>query len=301
MKTDFHPWIFFGWVFLLLSIGGNKAQCEDSIPSGVDDQNVIVTRLEVRAAERARALGTYRSSRIYRVINDQRNFRRDYPISMEVTWPDSKRYELPDPPPNGVVFRMAIKNLLDTEVANAGLGIQKVSAITSANYQFQLEGREEIDGESCWRLRLTPQRKSRFLIQGQAWVSCTDYEIVKLEGRPSKMPSFWIKDIRLIRLFQKVGDYWLPHADRSINQIRVFGETQLEIDYLDYEFGAKETQLSTTPKTTLIRSCTCEHTHNKEDVTPRLSSTRRLWDSRGQENPCAALFCCSLKILQLSR
>ena len=46
------------------------------------------------------------------------------------------------------------------------------------------------------------------------------------------MPSFWIKDIRLIRLFQKVGDYWLPHADRSINQIRVFGETQLEIDYL---------------------------------------------------------------------
>lgn len=271
MRSEFRSWAFLGWVFLLLSIGGNKVQGEGSIPAGVDDQNVIVTRLEVRAAERARALGTYRSSRIYRLINDQRNFRRDFPVSMEITWPNSKRYKLPDPPPNGVVFRMAIKSLLDTEVANAGLGIQKASAITSANYQFQLEGHEEIDGESCWRLRLTPRRESRFLIQGQAWVSCTDYEIVKLEGRPSKMPSFWIKDILLIRLFQKVGNYWLPRADRSINQIRVFGQTQLEIDYLDYEFGAKEVQLITTPKITLIRSDTCEHTHNKEDVTPRLS------------------------------
>ena len=210
-------------------------------PGAREDESLsaIVTRLETRALERARALGTYRSQRTYRVANDQKNFRREYPILMEILWPSGKRYQLPDPPPTGIVFKLAFKRLLDTEVDNARPGIQKASAITSANYNFSLEGREEVDGEPCWRLGLKPRRDSKFLIKGRAWVSCADSEIVKLEGRPAEMPSFWMKDIRLVRTFQKVGGYWLPRADRSVNQVRVFGETRFEIDYLRYEFDAK--------------------------------------------------------------
>ena len=99
-----------------------------------------------------------------------------------------------------------------------------------------MEGREEVAGEPCWRLELKPRRNSKFLIQGHAWISCADFEIVKLEGRPAEMPSFWMKDIHLVRTFQKVGGYWLPRADRSVNQVRMFGETRFEIDYLRYEF-----------------------------------------------------------------
>ena len=207
--------------------------------AGDQTLSAIVARLEARALERARALGAYRSLRTYRVANEQRNFHREYPIAMDILWPSGKRYQLPEPPPTGVVFKLAFKRLLDTEVENAGPGIQRASAVTSANYKFSLEGREEVDGEPCWRLGLEPRRESRFLIRGHAWVSCADSEIVKLEGRPTEMPSFWMKDIHLVRTFQKVGGYWLPRADRSVNQVRVFGETRFEIDYLRYEFATE--------------------------------------------------------------
>ena len=209
-----------------------------AVPDG-ENLPAIVSRLEARALDRARTLGNYKCLRTYRVANDQKNFRREYPITMEILWPSGKRYTLPDPPPTGVVFKLAFKRLLDTEVDNAGPGIQRASAVTSANYKFSLEGREEIAGEPCWRLGLKPKRDSRFLLKGHAWVSCADFEIVKLEGRPAEMPSFWMKDIWLVRTFQKVGGYWLPRADRSVNQVRIFGETRFEIDYLRYEFDAE--------------------------------------------------------------
>jgi hypothetical protein len=208
-----------------------------AVPRG-EELPAIVARLEARALDRARALGNYKCLRTYRVANDKKNFHREYPITMEILWPSGKRYQLPDPPPTGVVFKLAFKRLLDTEVDNARPGIQKASAITSANYKFNLVGREDVGGEPCWRLGLKPRRDSRFLIKGYAWVSCADGEIVKLEGRPAEMPSFWMKDIWLVRTFQKVGGYWLPRADRSVNQVRIFGETRFEIDYLRYEFDA---------------------------------------------------------------
>lgn len=221
----------------LLLLWGTGLRAEEPAGPGDGDLSAIVARLEARALERARTLGAYRSLRTYRVANEQRNFHREYPIAMEILWPAGKRYQLPDPPPTGIVFKMAFKRLLDSEVENAGPGIQRASAITSANYKFSLEGREKIDGEPCWRLGLEPLRESRFLIKGHAWVSCADYEIVRLEGRPAEMPSFWMKDIQLVRTFQKVGGCWLPRADRSVNQVRVFGETRFEIDYQHYEFN----------------------------------------------------------------
>ena len=222
----------------LLLLWAGSLRAGETAPPGSDSLPAIVARLEARALERARTLGNYKCLRTYRVANDKKNFRREYPITMEILWPSGKRYHLPDPPPTGVVFKLAFQRLLDSEVDNARPGIQKASAITSANYKFSLEGREEIDGESCWRLGLKPLRNSKFLLKGFVWVSCADNEIVRLEGRPAEMPSFWMKDIRLVRAFHKVNGYWLPRADRSVNQVRIFGETRFEIDYLRYEFNA---------------------------------------------------------------
>ncbi len=236
-----------GAALLLLTGGSLRAGSE---PSEEPDLSAIVARLEARALERARTLGAYRSLRTYRVANEQRDFHREYPIAMDILWPGGKRYTLPDPPPTGVVFKLAFKRLLDTEVENAGPGIQKASAVTSANYKFTLEGREAVDGEPCWRLGLQPKRDSRFLIRGQVWISCADGEIVRLEGRPAEMPSFWMKDIHLVRTFQKVGGFWLPRADRSVNQVRLFGETRFEIDYLRYEFGTEAALPAAVPSAT---------------------------------------------------
>jgi hypothetical protein len=240
-----------GALFLLI-LSADPAVCGGG-KTADDTLAGIVDRLETRAKERARILGNYRSLRTYRVSNERADFRREYPITMELFWPSGKQYRLPDPPPTGIVFKMAFQRLLDSEVDNARPGIQQASAITRHNYQFVLKGREVIDGEPCWVLALKPRRDSKFLLEGRIWVSCADAEIVRLEGQPAKMPSFWVKDIRLVRTFRKVNGFWLPSADRSVNQVRIFGETRFEIDYRQYEFGgnlAEPARVSQTPAET---------------------------------------------------
>jgi hypothetical protein len=57
-----------------------------------------------------------------------------------------------------------------------------------------------------------------------------------MEGEPAKNPSFWIKNVHFAHTYKKHGSYWLAASDNSVSEARIFGPTELRIEYFDYVF-----------------------------------------------------------------
>ena len=57
--------------------------------------------------------------------------------------------------------------------------------------------------------------------------------IVRMEGEPAKNPSFWIKSVHFVHTYGKHGPFWFPVSDRSVTDVRIFGNTEVNIDYFD--------------------------------------------------------------------
>jgi hypothetical protein len=109
------------------------------------------------------------------------------------------------------------------------------TAMTQANYRFQLLGSESVNGRPTYILNVEPLTESKFLYRGKIWVDATDFAVVKVEASPAKNPSFLISRTVIRYTCAKTGDFWLPQQSRSETKVRIGGTAVLTIDYGTYQ------------------------------------------------------------------
>jgi hypothetical protein len=109
------------------------------------------------------------------------------------------------------------------------------TAMTQANYRFQLLGSESLDGRPAYILYVEPLTESKFLYRGKIWVDATDFAVAKVEASPAKNPSFLISRTVIRYACAKTGDFWLPQQSRSETKVRIGGTAVLSIDYGTYQ------------------------------------------------------------------
>ncbi len=115
------------------------------------------------------------------------------------------------------------------------------TALTPANYRFELAGSESLDGRQAYILRVEPITVSKFLYRGKVWVDATDFAVVKIEVEPAKNPSFWISRTLIRSSNAKTGEFWLAQQSRSETKVRIGGTAVLTIDYGKYEIESNTT------------------------------------------------------------
>jgi hypothetical protein len=103
------------------------------------------------------------------------------------------------------------------------------SSLVLANYRFQGNG---IDSEGFANVLLVPRRKERVLVAGTMFLKPTGGEIVRLQGRLAKSPSFWIKDVDIVRTYERIGGTVVPVALETKAQVRFLGEATLRMTYV---------------------------------------------------------------------
>ena len=69
-----------------------------------------------------------------------------------------------------------------------------------------------------------------------------DFAIARVEGQPAKNPSFWIRSVKVVQRYGRNGQFWLPARNDSIAQARIFGTTEVVIEYSDYVTSARQVQ-----------------------------------------------------------
>jgi hypothetical protein len=125
------------------------------------------------------------------------------------------------------VFRAS----LDTERDMWSAGAPDDAAVTPANYLFEDRGSQP-DGLAS--LTVKPRRKGILLVEGSIFLNPDDGELVRMEGRLSKTPSFWTRRVEIVRWYRRIAGFRMPTALESVANVRVAGESTFRMTY-DYE------------------------------------------------------------------
>jgi MoaA/NifB/PqqE/SkfB family radical SAM enzyme len=220
-------------IALLLVLGvslGLGAQVGKTEPAGV-----IVT-MEQRNLERQQTLRHFSAYRTYGANNTRLRRNAVMTVLVEFRAPSDKRFEVLERSGSGGVYKHVFEPLLRAEVVNASATARTLSEISRRNYIFEYAG---FDAETNSHIfNATPRTANKYLFRGKVWIDADEFAIRRIEGEPAQSPSFWVKRSHFVHEYRKIGNFWLPISTRSESELRLFGRSQLMIDYFGYDCEA---------------------------------------------------------------
>ena len=121
------------------------------------------------------------------------------------------------------------RELLQAEAQAWRDGSKDAAALTPANYEF-VPLPSATQGPV--RIQLKPRREDARLVDGTLIVS-EDGRPIRLEGRLAKSPSFWVRNVTIVKHFAQIGDIALPTSIESVADVRFVGQSTFSMRY-DY-------------------------------------------------------------------
>jgi hypothetical protein len=115
----------------------------------------------------------------------------------------------------------------EQELINSGDGAK--GDYTAANYEF-VEGGLDADGSHL--VHIKPRRNDVLLVDGRA-VLDDHGELVRVEGKLAKNPSFWTSLVNIVRRYARIGGIRVPVATETTAKVKFVGTAQLDVVY-DY-------------------------------------------------------------------
>jgi hypothetical protein len=138
------------------------------------------------------------------------------------------RYQITAEGGSGYIRSRVLRALLEEERSLIARGGSSGVAISPENYQFSSAG---VDPEGLALVRLRPLRKERSLLVGHLFLKPEDGELVRVEGRLAKNPSFWVTRVDVVRSYRRINDVLVPVALETHAQLRIFGRSTLRMTY----------------------------------------------------------------------
>lgn len=129
------------------------------------------------------------------------------------------------------IRRKVLRQLLDSEEKLFATSDPSRAALTSSNYEMN---GGEIAEPGVVRLFARPRRREVSLFEGSVFITRDDADLLRVEGRLAKNPSFWTTRVDLVRRYERVGGIRVPVRVDSTAQVRIAGASTLSMVY-DYE------------------------------------------------------------------
>ena len=125
------------------------------------------------------------------------------------------------------VFRAS----LDTERKVWASGAPEQAGMTPANYVFEDRGGQP-DGLGA--IAVSHRRHDLLLVEGSIFLNPVDGELMRMEGRLSKSPSFWMRHVEIVRWYRRIAGFRMPIALETAASLRIAGQSTFRMTY-DYE------------------------------------------------------------------
>jgi hypothetical protein len=119
---------------------------------------------------------------------------------------------------------------LEAEQRTNKAGTWYRAAFTPDNYEFAVEpgtGPHET-------LKVTPRRRDTVLIVGRLFVSPEDADLKRVEGVLSKTPSFWTRQVGMVRHYGRIDGVRVPLVIESLAMVKILGPSEFRMTF-DYE------------------------------------------------------------------
>jgi hypothetical protein len=141
------------------------------------------------------------------------------------------RYEIVSESGSDLARNKVLKTVLRREQELIAAGHSERATLSPDNYEFT---DADNTGDGLRHILLKPKRKDVLLLDGRMVLTEDATELVRVEGRLSKNPSFWTSSVNVVRHYGRLDGVRVPISTESIAKIRFAGISRLEVEY-DYE------------------------------------------------------------------
>ena len=148
---------------------------------------------------------------------------------------------------SGYIRSKVFRASLEAEKKLYAAGAPSRAALTPENYLFAAGA----PAGDLTAVAVTPRRKDVLLVDGSIFLRPEDGDLVRIEGQLSKAPSFWIRDVQIVRSYRRIAGVRMPIAVEAIASIRLAGKATFRMTY-EYQVvnghsvGAPEPRQATT-------------------------------------------------------
>ena len=100
--------------------------------------------------------------------------------------------------------------------------------LDAKNYNFAEGGTTDA---GLRRIAVTAARKSDGIVNGNLFMEPESGDLVGIEGRLVKSPSFWVRDVDVIWKYGRVGGHLVPIEMSTIGRVRLYGRATFRMVY----------------------------------------------------------------------
>ena len=194
----------------------------------------IVARMAAHDLQRQAAIEGYAGMRRYVLENHHFQKRAEMLVRVQGDPDGTKHFDVVSEEGWKAANTHVLRKMLESESETSRPELRATAKVNSKNYDFVFVGTEQLADRVAFVLEITPKRKEKYLFRGRIWVDAEDYALVRAEGNPAKSPSFWTKSTHFVHVYQKSGALWFPLSTESVTEARIFGTTEVNIQYFDY-------------------------------------------------------------------
>lgn len=197
--------------------------------------NDVVARMLASDAQRQQSQSGYEGARRYVLVNEHMHKRAEMVVRVTGDPDGTKHFEIISETGWKSAQKHVLHKMLQSESETSSPEARAKTRLCPDNYAFQMAGNERVEGRLTYAIEVSPRRHDKYLFTGRIWVDAEDYALVRADGDPARNPSFWTKRVHFVHTYQKSGPFWFPLSTESITDARVFGRTDLTIEYFDYK------------------------------------------------------------------
>jgi hypothetical protein len=130
---------------------------------------------------------------------------------------------------SSLVRSKVLRAVLDREREMIAAGETARASLAHANYEFQPNG---VDDNGLANIVLSPRRKEPALVSGTMFLQPRDGELVRVQGLLAKSPSFWVKNVEIVRSYKRIEGVVVPVVVESTAHVRFAGPGSLRMTYV---------------------------------------------------------------------
>lgn len=140
------------------------------------------------------------------------------------------RYQIVAEGGSEMVRNKVLRTVLRREQELIERGEDGRAALTPSNYDFEDQSVEN----GTRTILLKPKRKDVLLVDGRMVLSQDGRDLLRVEGRLARNPSFWTSLVNIIRHYARLDGVRVPVAVESVAKVRFVGISRMDMHY-EYE------------------------------------------------------------------
>lgn len=141
------------------------------------------------------------------------------------------QYSILEESGSGLIRNKVLRAALEAERSLKRADEAARGALTADNYSF---GRGEALENGLIRIDIKPRRRDTMLVTGSILLTEADADLARVEGVLVKRPSFWTREVQVVRRYSRVAGVRVPVSMASTARVLIAGRSTFSMTY-EYE------------------------------------------------------------------